>query len=75
MADGRQKAQWGHTATLGAAVVAALGGRVDPADLIPARYRDDPPEAAGADDGALGFEMLKHGLAAVAKQQRARQGG
>lgn len=69
MADGRQAAEWARTASLIASVGTMLGGKpIDPADLIPERYRDGPAEKPPDDDGALGFELLRAGLAAVSKQ-------
>jgi hypothetical protein len=72
MADGHQKAAWGHTLVAGLMVAKALGAKgPNIEDLIPERYRGVQPTQSVEDEAAaaeLAFLGLECGLRAWSRE-------
>ncbi len=73
MADGNQKAAWGHTVAVAAGF---NGGSKAILPMIPDRYKQTGPvvpktAAAEKQESDLGFAILKEGLRSKAKEWRA----
>lgn len=80
MADGRERAEWAHTAALMLGFQRTMTGTGPQLlDLIPERYRDDAAEERSEEDeaaeSALAFAELEAGLKAMSRQAGPRIAG